>query len=358
MADILTLATAGLKPDQLQDTNHLYYPRVDYVELQRQLKTHFLDYTVYNQTQAGNFLRYLETQAHSDLYLTLLGLRQKPSYQLVFAMSERVGIPFALFNRLLPQRKKFVTMFQCWSTMQERVITRLGLFAAMDGIAVHCQSMKQHLVDLGAPSAHTHVLPYSIDHHFFSPAGQITQEKNLVASIGETRSRDYAAFFEAVADLPVKVEIAAAGMWYAREKEKELHVPLPDNVTPIRLMPPSQLREWYARAQLVVLPVRDLVYSAGATGCLEAASMGRAVIAFRSRGIVDFIVDGETGILIPPGDIQGMREAISYLLANPQEAKRLGQNARQRIEEQLNLDTYVYKMMGFLQAYLPSPGVF
>ncbi|MBE2199387.1 MAG: glycosyltransferase family 4 protein [Anaerolinea sp.] len=353
MTDILTLATAGLKSDQIQDTNHMYYPRVDYVELQRRLKTHFLNYNVYNQTQAGNFLRYLETQMHSDLYLTLLGLRQKSAYRLVFAMSERAGIPFALLNRPRPQRQKFVTMFQCWSAMQERVITTLGLFQAMDGIAVHCQSMKQHLVSLGAPPAHTHVLPYSIDHRFYSPLVKVTQEKNLVVSIGETRSRDYAALFQAVADLPVNVQVAAAGMWYAREKVTGLQAQTPDNVTSIRHMLPFQLREWYARAQFVVLPIRDLVYSAGATGYLEAASMGRAVIAFRSRGIVDFIIDGETGILVPPGDVQGMREAIAYLLANPQEARRLGQNARQRVEEELNLDAYVQRLICFLQAYLP-----
>ncbi len=46
-----------------------------------------------------------------------------------------------------------------------------------------------------------------------------------------------------------------------------------------------------------------------------------------------------------------MREAIAYLLANPQEAQRLGQNARQRVEEELNLDAYVQRLICFLQTY-------
>ena len=69
--------------------------------------------------------------------------------------------------------------------------------------------------------------------------------------------------------------------------------------------------------------------------------MARAVIAFSSKGISDYIINGETGILVEPGNIRAMREAIQFLLANPKEAERLGANARQRILEELNLETYV-----------------
>ena len=43
-----------------------------------------------------------------------------------------------------------------------------------------------------------------------------------------------------------------------------------------------------------------------------------------------------------------MRDAIHYLLSNPKEAKRMGQNARQRIAEKFNLDTYVRKIADVL----------
>jgi glycosyltransferase involved in cell wall biosynthesis len=81
---------------------------------------------------------------------------------------------------------------------------------------------------------------------------------------------------------------------------------------------------------------------------MEAGSMARAVIAFRSRGIADYIIDGETGILVEPGNDQAMREAIQYLLANPKEAKRLGENARQRILDELNLENYVENIIDVL----------
>ena len=44
-----------------------------------------------------------------------------------------------------------------------------------------------------------------------------------------------------------------------------------------------------------------------------------------------------------------MREAIQFLLANPKEAERLGTNARQRILEELNLETYVKNIADVLR---------
>ena len=353
MTKILTIATASTKPDQLKDTNHALYPRVDYLELQNFLDVDILDYTSYDKTSMGNMLRSWETKVHSDLYLTVLGLLKENPYRLVFAMSERVGIPFAALNRLSPTRKPFVSLFQCWSKRQEQFMTSLNLFNAMDGIAVHCQSMKDHFIQLGAVAEKVHLIHYSIDHNFFAPLSDVEQEKNLIMSIGEIRSRDYESLFKAAKDLPVQLAVAASGSWYAREAETDLQVPLPQNVQITSRLPRAELRKLYARSQFVVIPIKNVLFSAGATATLEASSMGRAVIAFRSQGIVDYVIDGETGILVPPGDVQGMKEAIQFLQSNPQEAKRLGDNARQRIVEELNLDNYVAKITRFLQTYLP-----
>lgn len=80
--------------------------------------------------------------------------------------------------------------------------------------------------------------------------------------------------------------------------------------------------------------------------------MGKAVIVSKSRGITDYIVDGETGILVEPGNVQVMRDAIEYLLADSQEAKRLGENGRQRIEEELNLEVCVDRLARIIREVL------
>jgi glycosyltransferase involved in cell wall biosynthesis len=353
MSKILVLATAGLKPEQLEDNDNKLYPRVDYLELKRFLDIDILNYSLYNQTWLGESFRSLETQIHSDLYLTWLGWRARKNYDLVFTMSERAGIPFAGFRRLGANSQPFVTMFQSWSWRQESVIKNFGLLGKMDGIAVHCHSMKCHLNDLGAPLEDIQVLPYSVDHQFFKPMKGVEQQQGLIMSVGEIRSRDYGTLMKAVKKLPLRLVIAASGSWYAREKTTSLRLPIPDNTTITGRMSSFKLRELYAQAQFVVLPVYNTVYSAGSTVVMEASSMERAVIATRSEGIVDYIIDGETGILVEPNNPEALREAIRYLQDHPGEAKRMGRNARQRVEESFNLDHYVECMAQQLQRYLP-----
>jgi len=142
--------------------------------------------------------------------------------------------------------------------------------------------------------------------------------------------------------------------WYAREKQGSAPENLPGNVTIVRRIPRKELKEMYARSQFVVLPLLDEVYSAGATAILEANSMERAVIATRSQGIVEYVVDGETGILLEPGDPIAMRDAIEYLLVHPEEARRMEENARQRIEEELNLESFINQLASLLDGVSKS----
>lgn len=352
MADVLALATAGLKPDQLVDTDHVRYPRVDYIELQRFIDVDVVDYTAYDRTRLGKFLRYLETQLRSDLYLTMLGLLMKHRYRIVFAMSERAGIPFAGLHRALPPRKRLVSMFACWSSRQESTITKLNLFSAMDTIVVKCQSLKDHFLKLGVPAGRLHLIPFGVDHRFFSALADVEQQTGLILSLGEIRTRDYATLFQAVDGLAMNLLVAASGSWYAREKTADLNSAVPENVTMAGRFSRAELKTLYAQSQFVVLPLYDVPFSAGATAILEAMCMARAVITTRSRGILDYVIDGETGILVSPGDVAQMREAVRDLLAHPEEARRLGQNARQRIDEELNLDVYIRRIAEILRAQL------
>lgn len=354
MADILLVATAGIYPDQMADTNHVRYPRIDYLELQKLIDIDILNYSVYENHPFGSIIRRLETQLRSDLYLTLLGYLRKHKYPLVFAMSERVGIPFAGLQRLFAGKKPFISMIHSWSQRQEIAWSKLNLFATHDAIVVHCRSMKSHLTTVGANSDQIHVIPFSVDHRFFSPIVNIEPNQGYAISVGEPRTRDYSTLFKAVADLPMNLLVAASGSWYAREKKTAVGTIKPDNVTLTRNVPLLELKRLYSKSQFVILPLRDSIASYGLTVILEAASMARPVIAFHSRGIQDFIINGETGILVEAGSQSAMKEAIQYLLCNPQEAKRMGQNARQRVEEELNQARYVQDIARLLSSRLKA----
>jgi glycosyltransferase involved in cell wall biosynthesis len=63
---------------------------------------------------------------------------------------------------------------------------------------------------------------------------------------------------------------------------------------------------------------------------------GRPVVASAVGGLLDLVVDEETGLLVPPGDVGALREALRRLLADHELRARLGANARRRAEETLS----------------------
>jgi glycosyltransferase involved in cell wall biosynthesis len=62
----------------------------------------------------------------------------------------------------------------------------------------------------------------------------------------------------------------------------------------------------------------------------EAMSKGRAMIGTRPGGQEDMIEDGETGLLVPGGDVDALTAAMQRLLDDPQLRERLGEKARER----------------------------
>jgi glycosyltransferase involved in cell wall biosynthesis len=66
---------------------------------------------------------------------------------------------------------------------------------------------------------------------------------------------------------------------------------------------------------------------------LEAAAAGKAVIASNIGGLIDIVVDGQTGILVPPGDREALGAAIELLSGDPALPERLGEAAVKRAAE-------------------------
>jgi glycosyltransferase involved in cell wall biosynthesis len=81
-----------------------------------------------------------------------------------------------------------------------------------------------------------------------------------------------------------------------------------------------------------VLPSLDfLVHPARTEGLgvvlLQAASAGSAVIACDAGGMPEAVIDQQTGLLVPPGDVGALTTAMESLLAEPVEANRVPSQA-------------------------------
>lgn len=90
----------------------------------------------------------------------------------------------------------------------------------------------------------------------------------------------------------------------------------------------KELVWWYAASEVVVL----LSYYEGVPNVIkEAMSCGRVVVATRTVGISELVVDGQTGVLVEPGNVNEAVVALEKLLVYPELGKKMGICARKLI---------------------------
>jgi glycosyltransferase involved in cell wall biosynthesis len=96
----------------------------------------------------------------------------------------------------------------------------------------------------------------------------------------------------------------------------------------------DDVAEQLARADVFVLSSRS---EGLPMAILEAMAAGLPVVATAVGGIPELVADGETGLLVPPGDADALAEALRRLVADPELRRRLGDAARTRVEERFSL---------------------
>ena len=98
-------------------------------------------------------------------------------------------------------------------------------------------------------------------------------------------------------------------------------------------VPHDELQGLYARAAVVACPSRREGFG---VACLEAMAHGRPVVATAVGGLRDLVVDGETGLVVPPRDPGALRSALERLLGDPVLRRRLGAAGRERARERFS----------------------
>jgi teichuronic acid biosynthesis glycosyltransferase TuaC len=91
-------------------------------------------------------------------------------------------------------------------------------------------------------------------------------------------------------------------------------------------MPYNKVMEYMAICEVFTLPswqeTFGLVY-------IEAMAHGKPVVAIQGQGVDGIVIHGETGLLVKPRDINSLVEALDFLLSHPDEARAMGERARE-----------------------------
>jgi len=83
------------------------------------------------------------------------------------------------------------------------------------------------------------------------------------------------------------------------------------------------------------------LYEGFGIAILEAMAAGKPVVATSVGGIPEFVVEGENGFLVPPGDSVVLAAAIRHLLAQPERAKAMGRNGQELVRKHYSIESVV-----------------
>lgn len=186
-----------------------------------------------------------------------------------------------------------------------------------------------------------------VDTDFYQP-----QELNLdgpILAIGDDHGRDWPTLLEAFAPLDVDLIV---------KTKAKLQVP---NGARMRLKQISErlsfkeLRDLYAKASLVVIPLSETLNVSGVGSILESMAMSRPLVISDNPAIRDYLEPGRTADVVPVGDAVKLRQAVVALRADPERMRTMGRQARARAVDLYGFDAYAQRFATALRALCASP---
>lgn len=337
------VSVSGTIPETLEeDVAAGRRPRPDYVVIAERMGAQIIDFTAAT-SDLGRLGSLVAGRAGNNIALAMALFRRARHADVIFTDGEQVGLPYAAMSRVLRKRPAHHMIVHIMSVAKkERVFRGLRLRDLIDTYFVYSKRQAEVIEDFGVPADNVVLTSFMVDTKFFDPANEDQTPRPMICSAG-LEFRDYETLIEAVRGLDIDVVIAAASPWSKRPNTIG-DTPLPDNVTMCRLSL-HELRGLYAEAALVVMPLVEVDFQAGVTTILEAMSMAKAVVCSKTRGQTDVIIDGETGVYVPPGDANALREAIVQLLDNPDQAAKIGAAARSWVVDNADVERYADRLV-------------
>lgn len=162
-------------------------------------------------------------------------------------------------------------------------------------------------------------------------AGRVSEEKG-VHTLLAAAARMPDIIFKIAGDGPVLSEMVAAA---------------PRNVEFLGRLGPDELREFYRRSRIFVVP--SVWFEQFPVVVLEAMARGLPVVASKIGGLPEIIEEGVTGALFEPGEPESLIRHLRRLWEDPQGCKRMGTAGRQKVIREYSEDIYFDNLMAVYQ---------
>jgi glycosyltransferase involved in cell wall biosynthesis len=280
--------------------------------------------------------------SQARLATQLMAIIRRQQVSLVYALGSRsakAALPAAII----------LGIPLCWSAHNPYRLGVVDRLLIKRSAAVICVSdgLRQQYAHLAKDGTKLHLVYNGVDVTGTSRPSEcnIRQELGLadhdilVVMIGRiSPEKGQALFVESLLPLLREFDsVHAAIIGAADDQDRGYEMRVREAIDRSGIAPRFHMAGWRKDIQ-ALLPQVDIVAQtfsreAFSMVILEAMAAARPVAAFDAGGVAEAIVDGITGLVIPPGDVTAMTQAVRRLILNPTERVAMGQAARQRARD-------------------------
>jgi glycosyltransferase involved in cell wall biosynthesis len=264
----------------------------------------------------------------------LLKTRQTP-YDLVIAWEGKNGFPYAFLRSMVGQKSPplIILAFNIRGVVSHFLrLVRFGLRSVSRVVVFTPGEVAQYQSLLSLTPKAISYCPHGWYDamEWYDPTKGLQSEalvggEKFIFASGRSY-RDYETLARAVDGTEVNVKVSGRAFNLAG-------VALPNNMKATGWLGNREFKNYLYHSQYYVVPLKAIAHAGGDSSLLQAMSFGKATVATRAPSTETYIQHGVTGLLVEPGDAEGMRQAIRRLWQNPEEAAKMGQAARRRFEE-------------------------
>jgi mannosyltransferase len=258
----------------------------------------------------------------------------------------------------------FILIFTSEAQRHHTWITR-ALIARMDAVIATSEAAASYL------RRDATIIPHGIDTHVFSPpAGRVLAAIDFpqtlgIGAFGRVRPQKGTDVFAAAMCrlLPIYPRFTAFVLGRVTAEHQafgeELRAMaekagLGDRIQFLGERPIEDVPGWYRRIIIYAFTSRNEGF--GLT-LLEAMASGNALVAARAGVAETVVVDGETGVLVPPGDVDALVAALEPLMRDPARAAEMGRRARARALAEFSLETEAERIVALYAAETARRGL-
>ncbi|WP_119342096.1 glycosyltransferase [Meiothermus hypogaeus] len=164
--------------------------------------------------------------------------------------------------------------------------------------------------------------------------------------------KDHGLLLQALAGLreqPWEVELIGDGPMQSFAEEQAARLGIDDRVRFLGAR--KDVAECLAQAHIFVLASN---YEGLPLSILEAMRAGLPVVASNVGGVAEAVIDGETGFLVPRGDVQALRSRLTQLIEDPQLRSQMGMAGRARYKAHFTLEQMLEKTLEVYEKVLKT----